>query len=144
MPSSSNIFAITSLSLSVKSTPLVCAPSRNVVSNRYRRSRVIMGSQGLIRDVESDRQRERDQRIFEHDVIQPMSRERRVGPVNHEALLFIFQLVVPSLWSSISTPMLASSLRMVSACLKFLVFRACALASIRLFIFDSSIATRIG
>src|SRR5476651_2507012 len=41
MPSPSSMPAIASLSASVKSTPLVCAPSRSVVPNREGRSRAM-------------------------------------------------------------------------------------------------------
>src|SRR5260221_4520901 len=41
MPSASSMPVMATLSCSVKSTPLVWAPSRKVVSNRWRRSRVI-------------------------------------------------------------------------------------------------------
>src|SRR5262249_31088577 len=42
---------------------------------------------------------------------------------------FTFQVVVPSLWSSSSTPISATSLRMRSDSLKFLFFRAALLAA---------------
>src|SRR6516165_649629 len=50
MPSASSIFAIASLSASVKSTPLVCAPSRSVVSKRKRRLRAIFSSRQATAD----------------------------------------------------------------------------------------------
>src|SRR5271166_2561039 len=151
MPSSSSIFAIASLSLSVKSTPLVCAPSRSVVSYRYRRSRVIMRSQELIRDVERDRRCDDDQRIFEHDVIQPMPRERRVGPLNlgpgrgFRSVLLAHRAtsqVVPSLESLSTIPIAPSSSRIRSASLKFLAVRAALRAVISDSILDSSIPPR--
>src|SRR6516164_68041 len=82
MPSSSSIPAIASLSASVKSTPLVCAPSRSVVSNRYRRC-LPMGSE-YSEHVERKQHRRREHRELEHDVIEPMAWERSVG-FGHDA-----------------------------------------------------------
>src|SRR3974390_2841694 len=82
MPSSSSILAIASLSARVKSTPLVCAPSRSVVSNRYRRC-LPMGSDHS-ENVERKQHRRREHRELEHDVIEPMAWERSVG-FCHEA-----------------------------------------------------------
>src|ERR1019366_9697129 len=84
MPSPSSMPAIASLSASVKSTPLVCAPSRSVVSNKYRRSLVMSDSGQTVNDIESDQHGRGEHPIFEHDVIEPMAWERRVG-FGHEA-----------------------------------------------------------
>ncbi len=70
-------------------------------------------------------------------------RELRLGARGHATLLS-FQVVVPSLWSSSSTPIVASSSRMRSDSLKFLVLRATERASIRSTILASSIAIRVG
>src|SRR3954468_23383564 len=103
-----------------------------------------LGSQETIAYVERDRPRGNDQHIFERNIIKQMPPKWRVGPVDHDVFLLIFQLVLPSLRSSISTPMSASSSRIVSACLKSFLFRATARASIRLFIVRSSSAIRRG
>src|SRR5271165_4881509 len=151
MPSSSSILAMASLSLIVKSTPFVCAPSRSVVSYRYRRSRLIMSSQELIRDVERDRRCDNDQRVFEHDVVQPMSRERRVGPAHHGtgrgfwSVLLAHRAtsqVVPPLESLSTIPIAPSSSRIRSASLKFLAVRAALRAVISDSILDSSMPPR--
>src|SRR5215217_1115553 len=77
MPRSSSMPAIASLSCSVKSTPLVCAPSRNVVSNKYRRSRLTALSP--IAEI-AQRKGGGDEEDYQldGDVIQPMAREWRV------------------------------------------------------------------
>src|SRR4249919_3869136 len=106
--------AIASLSASVKSTPFVYAPSRSVVSKRKRRSFGIavltkgnnsraMRSRSQLRrhpsghggvswmslrqpvdGIERDHHGSSKYAVFEHDVIEPMTRERRVG-FGHEA-----------------------------------------------------------
>src|SRR3974390_1594551 len=96
--------AIASLSASVKSPPFVCAPSRNggwkrervsgargfTTSNgplqvpprrgaRLRRTRygdAEVPSGDPIADIERERDCRRDNRIFEHDIVEPVTRER--------------------------------------------------------------------
>src|SRR5215469_11409243 len=71
--------AMASLSESVKSTPFVCAPSRNVVSNKYSRSRaILLTAIEPIDCVERHEHRRADDRVFEDQVIQPVSRKRRI------------------------------------------------------------------
>src|SRR5437868_6538531 len=66
-----------------------------------------------------------EDRDLEHDVIEPMTRERGVWPLHR----FILQVVAPSFLSSSSMPMAASSSRRRSASLKFLALRAALRAS---------------
>src|SRR6476620_2043737 len=111
MPRSSSIEAIASLSARVKSTPLVWAPSRKVVSKRYRRSRVIaftIGSSSLpmprqrgwrlrrtryggagapsgepIHNIKGDKDGCGQHTVLKHDVIEPVTRKRSVR-LGHE------------------------------------------------------------
>src|SRR5262245_30773857 len=71
--------AIASLSASVKSTPFVWAPSRRVVSKRYTRSRAMVSSRQSVDNIQGNQDGGGQHRIFEHDVVQPMMRKRRVG-----------------------------------------------------------------
>src|SRR5665647_925746 len=86
MPISSSMPAIASLSASVKSTPLVCAPSRSVVSNRYRRSRdIFLPLSQTHHNVERQQRRGGHDRVFQDDVILPVARERCFWRFGHEA-----------------------------------------------------------
>src|SRR5690349_17874493 len=77
---------------------------------------------------------------LEHDVVEPMPRERGVGTLHR----FSLQAVVPSFLSSSSTPRPVSSSRMRSASLKFLVLRAALRSAISPSTRASSIATLAG
>src|SRR6516164_4069444 len=71
--------AMASLSESVKSTPFVCAPSRNVVSNKKSRSRAI-----ILTAIEPiDRVKRYDDcrgyhRVFQDQIVDPVLRKRRL------------------------------------------------------------------
>src|SRR5215471_13678239 len=81
-----------------------------------------------------------EDRDLEHDVVEPMTRERGVGTLHR----FTLQAVVPSFLSSSSMPMAASSSRMRSASLKFFALRAALRSAIRRSIRASSIVTDAG